>query len=144
MQPISFKRHRFPPSVIMNAAWLCARFTLSFRDVEEMLAERGVDVSNETVRRWFLKFGRLIACNLRRSRPQPSPRWHLDEMVIKIRGRKHWLWRAVDDEGEVLDFLVQPRRCAKSARRLLRKLLKKQSYAPTRITGQPPLSVVRV
>jgi putative transposase len=96
----------------MNAAWLCARFKLSFRDVEEMLAERSVDVSNETVRRWFLKFGRLIACNLYRSRPQPSPPWHLDEMVITIRGRKHWLWRAVDDEGEVLDFLVQPRRCA--------------------------------
>ena len=73
-----------------------------------MLAERGVDVPNETVRRWFLKFGLLIASNLRRSRPRPSPRWHLDEMVIKIRGRRHWLWRAVDDEGEVLDFLVQP------------------------------------
>jgi transposase-like protein len=134
MKPISFKRHRFPPSVIMNAVWLYARFTLSFRDVEEMLAERGIDVSNETVRRWFLKFGGLIASNLRRSRPQPSPRWHLDEMAIKIRGRKHWLWRAVDDEGEVLDFLVQPRRCAKSARRLLRKLLKKQGFAPKRIT----------
>ena len=134
MQPISFKRHRFPPPVIMHAVWLYARFTLSFRDVEEMLAERGVDASNETVRRWFLKFGRLIASNLRRSRPQPSPRWHLDEMVINIRGRRHWLWRAVDDEGEVLDFLVQPRRCAKSARRLLRKLLKKQGFAPKRIT----------
>ena len=109
-------------------------FTLSFRDVEDVLAERGIDISNETVRRWFLKFGRPIASNLRRSRPRASARWHLDEMVIKIRGRKHWLWRAVDDEGEVLDFLVQPRRCAKSARRLLRKLLKKQGYVPTRIT----------
>jgi transposase-like protein len=134
MTPISFKRHRFPPIVIQHAVWLYARFTLSFRDVEDLLAERGIDISNETVRRWFLKFGRLIARNLRNSRPQPSARWHLDEMVIKIRGRKHWLWRAVDDEGEVLDFLVQPRRCAKSARRLLRKLLKKQGYAPTRIT----------
>ena len=75
------------------------------------LAERGIDVSNETVRRWFLKFGRLISGNLRRSRPRASARWHLDEMVIRIRGRRHWLWRAVDDEGEVLDFLVQPRRC---------------------------------
>ncbi len=134
MKPISFKRHRFPPSVILHAAWLYARFTLSFRDVEELLAERGIDASNETVRRWFLKFGRLIASNLRQSRPQPSPRWHLDEMVNKIRGRRHWLWRAVDDEGEVLDFLVQPRRCARSARRLLRKLLKKQGFAPARIT----------
>lgn len=134
MQPISSKRHRFPPSVIVHAVWLHARFTLSFRDVEEMRAERGVDASNETVRRWFLKFGRLIASKLRQSRPQPSPRWHLDEMVIKIRGRNHWLWRPVDDEGEVLDFLAQPRRCAKSARRSLRKPLKKQGFAPKRIT----------
>jgi putative transposase len=134
MTPISFKRHRFPPVIIQHAVWLYGRFTLSFRDVEELLAERGVDVSNETLRRWFLKFGRLIASNLRRSRPRPSARWHLDEMVIRIRDRKYWLWRSVDDEGEVLDFLVQRRRCAKSARRLLRKLLKKQGFAPTRIT----------
>ena len=134
MTPISFKRHRFPPEIIQHAVWLYARFTLSFRDVEEMLAERGIDISNETVRRWFLKFGRLIACNLRRNRPRPSAKWHLDEMVIKIRDRKHWLWRAVDDEGEVLDFLVQRRRCARSVRRLLRKLLKKQGFAPKRIT----------
>jgi transposase-like protein len=122
MTPISFKRHRFPPVIIQHAVWLYARFTLSFRDVEELLAERGIDVSNETVRRWFQKFGRLIAGNLRRSRPRSSPRWHLDEMVIKIGDRKYWLWRAVDDEGEVLDFLVQRRRCALSARKLLRKL----------------------
>jgi len=134
MTPISYERHRFPPVIIQHAVWLYARFTLSFRDVEEMLAERGIDVSNETVRRWFLKFGRLIACNLRRSRPRASARWHLDEMVIKIRDRKYWLWRAVDDEGEVLDFLVQRRRCARSAARLLRKLLKKQGFVPKRIT----------
>jgi len=134
MAPISFKRHRFPPEIIQHAVWLYARFTLSFRDVEDLLSERGIDVSNETVRRWFLKFGRLIAVNLRRNRPRPSSNWHLDEMVIKIHGRKHWLWRAVDDEGEVLDFLVQPRRCARSAQRLLRKLLKKQGFAPKRIT----------
>ena len=134
MTPISFKRHRFPPEIIQHAVWLYARFTLSFRDVEDLLAERGIDVSNETVRRWFLKFGQRIAGNLRRSRPRPSSNWHLDEMVIKIRGRNHWLWRAVDDEGEVLDFLVQPRRCARSARRLLRKLLKKHGFAPERIT----------
>jgi len=134
MIPISFKRHRFPPEIIQHAVWLYARFTLSFRDVEELLAERGIDLSNETVRRWFLKFGRLVARNLRSSRPRASARWHLDEMVIKIRGRTYWLWRAVDDEGEVLDFLVQPRRCAGSAKRLLRKLLKKQGFAPRRIT----------
>ena len=134
MLPISFKRHRFPPEVIQHGVWLYARFTLSFRDVEDLLAERGIDVSNETVRRWFLKFGRIIARNLRRSRPRPTPRRHLDEMVINIRGRKHWLWRAVDDEGEVLDFLVQRRRCARSAAKLLRTLLKKQGFAPERIT----------
>jgi transposase-like protein len=134
MTPISFKRHRFPPLIIQHAIWLYARFTLSFRDVEEMLAERGIDVSNETVRRRFLKFGRLSAGNLQHRRPRPSSRWHLDEMVIKIRDRKYRLWRAVDDEGEVLDFLVQRRRCARSARRLLRKLLKKQGSVPSRIT----------
>ena len=134
MTPISFKRHRFPPVIIQHAVWLYTRFTLSFRDFEELLAERGIDVSNETVRRWFLKFGRLIARDLRRSRPRASARWHLDEMVIKISDRKYWLWREVDDEGEVLDFLVQRRRCARSARRLLRKLLKKQGFAPKRVT----------
>jgi len=134
MTAISFKRHRFPPEIIQHAVWLYAGFTLSFRDVEDLLAERGIDVSNETVRRWFLKFGRLVARNLERSRPRPSSYWHLDEMVIAIRGRKYWLWRAVDHEGEVLDFLVQRRRCAKSAERLLRKLLKKRGFAPERIT----------
>jgi len=134
MTPISFKRRRFSPEIIQHAVWLYARFTLSFRDVEELLAERGIDVSNETLRRWFLKFGRQIAVNLRSSRPRASARWHLDEMVIKIRSRKYWLWRAVDDEGEVLDFLVQRRRCARSAGRSLRKLLKKQGFAPDRIT----------
>lgn len=106
MTPICFKRHRLPPVIIQHAVWLYAQFTLTFRDVEELLAERGIDVSNETIRRWFLKFGGLISRNLCRSRPRASARWHIDEMGIKIRDRKYWLWRAVDDEGEVLDFLV--------------------------------------
>lgn len=134
MTPIFFKRHRFPPVIIQHAVWLYVRFTLSIRDVEELLAERGVDVSNKTVRCWFLKFGRLIAPNLRRNRPRARAHCHLDEMVIKIHNRKYRLWRAVDNEGEVLDFLVQRRRCARSARRSLRKLLKKQGFAPKRIT----------
>jgi putative transposase len=116
MRPISFKRHRFPPEIIRHAIWLYARFTLSFRDVEELLAERGIDASYETVRRWFLKFGPSIAANICRSRPRPSDHWHLDEMVISIRGGKYWLWRAVDNEGEVLDFLVQRRRDAQAQR----------------------------
>jgi len=133
MQPISFKRHRFPPDIIRHAIWLYGRFTLSFRDVEELLAERGVDASYETVRRWFLKFGLSIAANIRRSRPRPSDHWHLDEMVITIRGDQYWLWWAVDNEGEVLDFLVQRRRNAKVAKKLMVKLLKNYGFAPTRI-----------
>jgi len=133
MQTISFTHHRFPPDVICHAVWLYARFTLSFRDVEDLLAERGLDISYETVRRWFLKFGVPIAQNLRHMRPTPSDYWHLDEMVIVIRGRRHWLWRAVDNEGEVLDFLVQSKRNAWAALKLLRKLLKKHGWAPTRI-----------
>jgi len=133
MQPLSFKRHRFPPEIIRHSVWLYARFTLSFRDVEEMLAERGLDASYETVRRWFVKFGPTIAANLRRTRSKPSDHWHLDEMVIGIGGRHYWLWRAVDNEGEVLDFLVQSKRNAKAALKLLRKLLKRQGFAPSRI-----------
>lgn len=133
LPPISFKRHRIPPVVVRHAVWLYARFTLSFRDVEETLAERGIEVSNETVRRWFLKFGRLVAANLRRCRPRPSSNWHIDEMVIAIRGRRYWLWRAVDHDGEVLDFLVQRHRCARSSERLFRKLLEKRGYPPKRI-----------
>ncbi len=117
MRQLSFKRHRFPPEVIRHSIWLYARFTLSYRDVEEMLAERGLDVSYETVRRWFLKFGPVIAANLRRARPRPSDHWHLDEMVIVIQRKRYWLWRAVDNEGEVLDFLVQRKRDAKAAKK---------------------------
>ena len=134
MRTISFTRHRFPPDIIRHAVWLYARFTLSYRDVEDLLAERGLDISYETVRRWFLKFGAPIARNLRHMRPTPSDYWHFDEMVIVIRRRRHWLWRAVDNEGEVLDFLVQSKRNAKAALKLMRKLLKKHGWAPTRIT----------
>src|ERR1700727_442524 len=127
---ISFARHRFPPAIIRHAVWLYVRFTLSYRDVEDLLAERGVDVSYETVRRWVLKFGLLFARELRRRRPRPTPRWHLDEMAVTIAGPQFWLWRAVDDEGEVLDLLVQRRRDKAAAMKLMRKLLKKQGFAP--------------
>ena len=122
---LSFKRHRFPPAIITSSIWLYARFTLSLRDVEKVFAERGLDVSYETVRRWVLKFGSTIAANLRRARPKPSDHWHLDEMAVFIRGQQHWLWRAVDNEGEVLDFVVQRRRDAKVAAKLMKKLLKR-------------------
>jgi transposase-like protein len=133
MTPLSFKRHRFPPTIIRHAVWLYARFTLSYRDIEEILAESGIDVSYETIRSWFLKFGPGIAANLRRLRPRPSDHWHLDEMVVTINGVRHWLWRAVDNEGEVLGCLVQTRRNTKAARKLMRNLLKKLGFAPTRI-----------
>ncbi|WP_397423551.1 IS6 family transposase [Phenylobacterium sp.] len=134
MKPISFKRHRFPAAVIRHAVWLYYRFTLSFRDVEELLAQRGIEVSYETVRCWTLKFGPQIAANLRRRRCLPTGRWHLDEMYVRIGGQKMWLWRAVDDEGEVLDVLVQKRRNKHAALKLLRRLLKNQGIHPETIT----------
>src|ERR671910_661207 len=129
MQPISYARHQFPAEIIRHATWLYLRFTLSYRDVEELLAERGIETSYETVRRWVMKFGPAFARNLRRLRPKPTGTWHLDEMVVSIQGRRMYLWRAVDSEGEVLDLLVQPRDTA-AALRLMRKLLRKQGYAP--------------
>ena len=127
---LSYRRHRFPPVVIQHAVWLYLRFTLSYRDVEDLLAERGLDVSYETVRSWVLKFGPVIARRLRRHRPRPSDRWHLDEMVVRIAGKRMYLWRAVDHEGEVLDMLVQSRRDSRAALRLMRKLLRKQGFVP--------------
>jgi len=131
MKPISYARHQFPPDIIRHAVWLYLRFTLSFRDVEDLLAERGIEVSYETVRRWVLKFGPGFARELRRRRPRPSSQWHLDEMSVAIGGERVWLWRAVDHEGEVLDLLVQRRRDKAAAVKLMRKLLKKQGFAPT-------------
>src|SRR3954464_4802836 len=130
MQLISCTRHQFPAEIIQHAVWLYLRFPLSYRDVEELLAERGIETSYETVRRWVLKFGPAFARNLRRLRPRPTGTWHLDEMVVTIQGRRMCLWRAVDSEGEVLDLLVQSKRNTKAALRLMRKLLKKQGYAP--------------
>jgi transposase-like protein len=114
--------------------WLYFRFSLSFRDVEELLAQRGIDVSYETIRCWTIKFGPLIARRLKRRRPAPSPRWHLDEMVCSIDGRRMYLWRAGDDEGEVLDLVVQRRRDIEAALKLLRRLLRNQPVEPQMIT----------
>ena len=130
MMELSYRRHRFPPVVIQHAVWLYLRFTLSYRDVEDLLAERGLDISYETVRSWVLKFGPVIARRLRQRRPRPSDRWHLDEMVVRIAGKRMYLWRAVDHEGEVLDMLVQCRRDSRAALRLMRKLLRKQGFVP--------------
>ena len=133
MNKISYRRHRFPAEIIQRAVWLCFRFPLSYRDVEDLLAERGVDVSYETIRRWALKFGQAYARKLRQSRPRPDDRWHLDEVFSSINGKRMYLWRAVDSEGEVLDILVQSRRNKKAALKLMRKLLKKQGYAPNKV-----------
>jgi putative transposase len=127
---ISFARHQFPPSIIRHAVWLYVRFTLSYRDVEDLLAERGLRVSYETVRRWVLKFGPLLARELRRRRPRPTARWHLDELALTIAGRRFWLWRGVDDEGEVLDLVVQRRRDKAAAVKLMPKLLKNKASRP--------------
>ena len=130
MQKISYARYRFPPLIIQHAVWLYFRFPLSFRDVEDLLAERGIDVSYETVRRWSVTFCLSYAKNLRRSRPWPNSRWHLDEMFVSINGKRMYLWRAVDSEGEVLDILVQRRRDKRAALKLMRKLLKNQGFFP--------------
>src|SRR3954452_12530016 len=122
--------HRFPAEGISPAIWLCFRFPLSLRMVEEMLAARGVLVSHETVRQWALKFSQAFANQIRRRLPCAGDKWHLDEVVITIAGKKHWLWRAVDQDGIVLEVLVQSRRDQRAAKRLLRKLLKKQGRPP--------------
>ncbi|GEO15347.1 hypothetical protein MAE02_30430 [Microvirga aerophila] len=135
--PISYKRHRFPPEIIAHAVWLYFRFPLSLRLglrlVEEMLLERGIVVSYETVRRWALKFGPAYARRLRRKAPSRRDIWHLDEVVVTISGQKHWLWRAVDQDGYVLDEIVQTRRDTKAAKRLLKRLLRKQGCPPRRM-----------
>ena len=134
MNPISYARHQFPPTVIQYAVWLYLRFNLSLRDVEDVLAERGINVSYETIRRWVARFGTEYARRLRRVRRQADERWHLDEMFVSIGGRRMYLWRAVDAEGEVLEVLVQSKRDKASALKLLRKLLKKQGEIPQSIT----------
>jgi putative transposase len=130
---VSYKRHRYPPQIIAHAVWLYFRFPLSLRLVEELLAERGIVVSYETIRCWGKKFGPDYARRLRRKQPGRNDVWHLDEVVISIAGKKHWLWRAVDQEGYVLDEIVQSRRSTRAAKRLLIRLLQKQGLPPKRI-----------
>ncbi len=130
---ISYKRHRFPPQIIAHAVWLYVRFNLSLREVEEMLLQRGFDVSYETVRRWVIKFGPAVARNLRQRQNRPGDVWHLDEVAVRISGRMYWLWRAVDQHGVVLDEILQPRRDKRAAKRLLRRLIKRLGFIPKRI-----------
>jgi putative transposase len=128
-----YHRHRFPAEIISHCVWLYFRFPLSFRDVAEMLAMRGVKLSYETIREWTLKFGQTYTNSLRRRSPRPGDRWHLDEVFLKINGRVHYLWRAVDQDGDVLDILVQTSRDKKAAKKFFRKLLKGLQYIPRTI-----------
>jgi len=133
MTKISYRGYRFPPGIIQHAIWLYVRFTLSFRDIEDLLAERGIMVSHETVRRWVNHFGPAIAADLRKRRPKPHTIWHLDEVYLRIGGRLVYLWRAVDAEGEVLDVLLQTKRNKRAALKLMRKLLKKTGFVPDKL-----------
>jgi putative transposase len=128
-----YKGHRFPAEIISHCVWLYFRFSLSFRDVEEMMAERGVVVSYETIREWCQKFGQSYAKRLRARRGRLGDRWHLDEIFLKIQGKLQYLWRAVDQDGEVLDILVQSRRNKRAAKKFFRKLLKGLQYVPRAI-----------
>src|SRR5580692_10133806 len=123
-------RHRFPAEIISYAVWLYYVFSLSLRDAKLLLAERGVVVSYETVRRWCKKFGAGFADRLRRHRPRPGDKWHLDEVFTRLQGVQHYLWRAVDQDGVVLDILIQPRRDSNVAKRFFKRLLKGLEYVP--------------
>src|SRR5467141_3585426 len=125
-----YHRHRFPAEIISHSVWLYFRFALSFRDVEEMLAMRGVALTYETVRAWCLKFGQTYANSLRRRAPRPGDQWHLDEVFLKINGHLYYLWRAVDQDGDVLDILVQSRRDKKAAKKFFRRLLTGLQFVP--------------
>jgi putative transposase len=125
-----YKHHRFPAEIISHGVWLYYRFCLSYRDVEELLFARGVIVTYEAIRKWCRKFGQAYANQLRRRRPRPGDKWHLDEVFLTIHGERYYLWRAVDQDGNVLDILVQSRRNKKAAKRFFRKLLKGCQYVP--------------
>ncbi|MDQ3685745.1 MAG: IS6 family transposase [Acidobacteriota bacterium] len=127
---VLYRRHRFPAEIISHCVWLYFRFAFSYRDVEEIMVVRGVALTYETVREWCRKFGQTFANDLRRRRPRPGDKWHLDEVFIKINGKDHYLWRAVDQDGNVLDILVQSRRNKKAAKRFFRKLLKSLRCVP--------------
>jgi putative transposase len=125
-----YKNHRFPAEIISHGVWLYFRFCLSYRDVEELLFARGIIVTYEAIRKWCRKFGQQYANQLRRRRPRPGDKWHLDEVFLSISGERHYLWRAVDQEGNVLDILVQRRRDRHAAKKFFRKLLKGLAYVP--------------
>ncbi len=129
----SYHGYRFPPEIISHAVWLYYRFCLSFRDAEDLLAQRGITVSYEAIRQWCQTFGPAYARALRRHRGRMGDTWYLDELFVNIQGRQHYLWRAVDEDGDVIDILVQSRRDRHAAARFFRKLLKGQGREPRRL-----------
>jgi putative transposase len=129
----SYRGYRFPPEIISHAVWLYHRFCLSFRDVEDLLAERGIMVTYETIRLWCLKFGPKYARTLKRRQGRLGDTWHLDELFLTIRGRRQYLWRAVDQDGDVIDILLQPHRDQRAAARFFRRLLKGQGCVPRKM-----------
>ena len=132
-QPPNYRGYRFLPEIISHAVWLYHRFGLSFRDVEDLLAERGINVTYETIRQWCRTFGLDYVRRLRHRRGRQGATWHLDELFVKIQGRQQYLWRAVDEDGDQIDILVQSRRSRRAATRFLRKLLKRQGREPRRL-----------
>ena len=132
-QSVSYHGYRFPPDIISHAVWLYHRFCLSFRDVEDLLAQRGVTITYETIRQWCQRFGPVYARRLRRRRGRRGDTWHLDEVFVTIQGRRQYLWRAVDEDGDVLDILVQSHRNRRAAVRFFRTLLKAQGRLPRRL-----------
>jgi len=132
-KPPSYRGYRFPPEIISHGVWLYRHFCLSFRDVEDLLAQRGITVSYEAIRLWRLKFGPEYARALKRRRGRLGDTWHLDEVFVTIQGQRQYLWRAVDQDGDVIDILVQSRRDRRAAKRFLRKLLKGQGSPPWRL-----------
>jgi putative transposase len=126
----SYQRHRFPSEIISHAVWLYHRFCLSFREVEELLAKRGISVTYETVRQWCQKFGPDYARKLKKRQGRLGDTWHIDEVFVSIQGQRHYLWRAVDQDGDCLDILVQHRRNQRAAERFFRRLLKGQRRDP--------------
>ena len=126
----TYKRHRFPIEIISYCVWLYYTFPLSYRDIQKMMMYRGIEVTYEAIRLWCCKFAQSYAHQIRRKRPKPADKWHLDEVVIKIKGKQYYLWRAVDKNGQVLDILMQSRRNEAAANKFFRKLLKPQGFAP--------------
>src|SRR6476660_3462927 len=135
---VSYKGHRYPVEIISHCVWLYYRFALSLRDISEMMLERGVVVSHETVRHWCAKFGQDYANQLRRRRPRPVDTWHVDEVSNRINGQHHYLWRAVDQDGNVVDVLVQCRRNAVAAKKFFRRLLTGLQYVPRVLVTDKP------